>query len=192
MQHGGFSANLPKLFSSALSATFPCVLKRTDLNGGVGVVQARSPGDLFGLRHEGLWADQPVLIEEFIPGAKEYVTHVVCSEGRILWHHTFQYVMRDDDPIRRPSSRYAFTSTRLEPATLGVFAKILAAFGYDGPANIDFKMRRSRPVVLEINPRLGGSLMRPENTRILAQSLREIIRAAMQKSSLRPALSDVS
>ena len=53
---------------------------------------------------------------------------------------------------------------------------LLRPLDYDGPVNVDFKRRADgRICILEVNPRLGGSLMRPENARDLRAALREIV-----------------
>ena len=174
----GFSEFLPHLYGSVLQADFPCLLKRTDMNGGTGIALVRTPDEAFALQRSPPWDGHHILLEEFIPGNKEFVMHAVCQDGRLLWHHTFQYLMQDEDPIRRPSSKFKFRSVRIQPETLQAVTRIVASLGYSGPLNIDFKLHKSRTIIFEINPRLGGSLMRPDTQEILAQSLHHIISAA--------------
>lgn len=58
---------------------------------------------------------------------------------------------------------------RNDPDTLALFERFLRPIRYDGPANIDTRRGADGTVwVLEINPRLGGSLMRPEKVEDLA------------------------
>jgi carbamoylphosphate synthase large subunit len=49
---------------------------------------------------------------------------------------------------------------------------------YSGPCNIDYSYQSSDLKIFEINPRLGGSLMKTENVKLLAQALTAIIKAA--------------
>lgn len=60
-----------------------------------------------------------------------------------------------------------------------MFERFLAPLDYQGPANIDFRRRADgRLALLEINPRLGGSLMRPEFAADLDAALGIIVREA--------------
>ena len=94
--------------------------------------------------------------------------------------------MHDPDPVRTPGSSVTLRSVETSASVLAAFSKIMASFAYDGPVNINYKMVHDRrkpgrkwPVIFDVNPRLGGSLMRPENLDLLVAPLRHIIFSAL-------------
>jgi carbamoylphosphate synthase large subunit len=169
------------------SPTFPAVLKRTNLNSGIGVALLTSQQQLDEALVLAPWAGAPVLLQEAIASRREYVSHVVCVGGRIVWHCTYCYPLSHRGQIRRAVEGLAIRRRQARPADIQAFELLLKPFGYTGPANIDYKRRPDGTLaIFEINPRLGGSLMRPENVRDLAGCLRAIVRHA----TWRPARSD--
>ena len=48
-----------------------------------------SPFELFRCLADPVWHGKELILEEFLPGSIEYVTHGVCRGGRVLWNHTF-------------------------------------------------------------------------------------------------------
>jgi carbamoylphosphate synthase large subunit len=58
--------------------------------------------------------------------------------------------------------------------------RLLTPLDYRGPVNVDYKIRPDgRVVILEVNCRLGGSLMRKENEQHLAKMLALLVRNAV-------------
>ncbi|MBX7139200.1 MAG: ATP-grasp domain-containing protein [Oligoflexia bacterium] len=167
----------PRIFLSPGSAEFPCVLKRTDLNGGAGIDIATSPAHLEELLKQELWKERPVLLQQLISGQDEHVAHCVCKNGKILWHCVYQYILDPANPIRRGinlTRRAAVSRKQLKQ-----IQRFLRPLKYTGPCNVDFKISDTRDIVVfEINPRLGGSLMRPENNIDLWTTIEHILNAA--------------
>ena len=95
--------------------------------------------------------------QELIPGRFEYATHAVVVEGRIRCSLTMEYDMQASGRIKGPRrpGRARIVPTR----HLGTFAAMLRAIGYQGLCCIDYKMRSRVPLILEVNPRIGGSLV---------------------------------
>ena len=187
----GFADVLPQTYRTPAKAAFPCVLKRTDLFAGAGIKFVNTPFELFRCLADPVWQGKDLVLEAFVPGNVEYVTHAVCRRGRVLWNHTIACDMKDPNPIRTPRSNVTLRSVDTPPAMLDALARIMGSFGYDGPVNIDYKMvpdrrkpGRKRPVIFDVNPRLGGSLMRPENTQHLVQAVRHIIFSALGAETL--------
>jgi carbamoylphosphate synthase large subunit len=62
------------------------------------------------------------------------------------------------------------------PDDIASFERLLLPLGYDGPATVDYRRRPDgRLAVFEINPRFGGSLMRPAHEDDLVMSLRTVL-----------------
>jgi carbamoylphosphate synthase large subunit len=175
----GLAALCPKTHDTPESAVFPCVLKRVDLNAGQGVTLVGSREELEQRLSEDTWRGHPTVLQALAPGFEEYVTHCVCRKGRVLWHCSFVYGMEANDAMRTPANVGSIRATMASRELVASFEAFLTPLAYDGPCNIDYKIAPDgKPVVLEINPRLGGSLMRPENVELLARALSEIIDAA--------------
>lgn len=176
----GPNANLaPATFTTASDTCFPCVVKRLDQNGGHGVSVARDARQLETLLGQPPWRGHGVILQELVRGDTELVTHCVCENGRILWHTTFAFEMNDAEAIRTPDNFVAIRSVPTCATALAGFDAILRPLRYSGPCNIDYKLLSPDHVrVLEINPRLGGSLMRPDKVAYLAEMLTCIIHHA--------------
>jgi carbamoylphosphate synthase large subunit len=154
---------------------YPCVLKRADLHAGVGIMVVNSRSVLLEALKHPVWFGQKILIQSFVEGRVEYVMHAVCRDGYILWHCAFAYEMQDSDPIRRPKSKMSLHHIELKDEIFGKIQSITRSIGCSGPINVNYKIVGEEPIIFEINPRLGGSLMLQENVRFLAQALSTII-----------------
>jgi len=173
----------PVHFAMASEARFPCVVKRSDLNSGIGIAVAHDQEQLKAILKSPMWSGHGVLLQALTPGVTECVTHCVCKSGRIIWHKTFAYDLESPDAIRGPAHQYAIRSIPTDQAALSAFAAILQPCSYDGPCNIDYKLRESGAVsVFEVNPRMGGSLMKPENL----PYLHEILACLLQNAERQP------
>lgn len=168
----------PVNFASIEEATFPCVLKRTNLNGGLGVEVTASREQAQSLLSRDPFAGHPCVIQSLVPFDIEYVVHCVCVKGRILWHVAYA----NDagyHPIRRAGQPRSLRRMEFSCEQLNELETFLSPLAYTGPCNFDCtRGSDGRLVVFEINPRLGGSLMRPDNTADLAACLSVIINEA--------------
>lgn len=171
----GLSHLAPEDYGSVERANFPCVLKLTDRWGGNGVAVAVTRDDLEAKRNSPPWAGRPVVIQGFVDGP-EYAAHGICVRGRIVWHRAYAHETRTDRPIRVPSQEETTRPVALSAADLADMERFLLPLHYDGPVNFDYKRGLSGAIsVLEINPRLGGSLFRSRNAGDLRAALAAII-----------------
>ena len=177
-QQCGLEELTPKVFASADHARFPCIIKRTNLNHGEGTVVADCRAELDAALRSNTFADHDYIIQAFIEGP-EFTTNLVCRQGEIMWHCSFAYTITNGHLI---NSRHA--ETRIQPYTppqdvLDAFKRFLAPVRYDGPCNIDYKIDAAgRLYVMEINPRFGGSLMRPQHVQDLRAALSTVLELA--------------
>lgn len=167
---------VPGRYQSLEAASFPCVVKRLNKNGGHGVAIAGSAQELVALRNRRPFRHRPILLQELVPGLVDYATHCVCRDGRIVWHCTYEYQI--DPNVRVQTGKSIVGRRRLEAsaAEIAQMERFVAAIGYDGPASFDYRRRDDgRIMVFEINPRFGGSMMRPENDADLRAGLQAVI-----------------
>lgn len=179
----GLAAHVPVRYRRDRVA-FPAVLKRTDLNAGSGIAVVMSQSDLAEKLAEDMWAGHAVELQELVASSTDYVIYVVCAGGRIVWHTAYAYRLPDPTTIRGPVQSLRgmpFSPTADELAVIEAFLKPL---NYEGPANIDYRRRQDgRMALFEINPRLGGSLMKPEYTSDLADCIDAIVRHARWRTA---------
>lgn len=170
----------PTPYSSIEAAAFPCVIKRTNLNGGCGVELAATPEQARHLLEREPFAGHPCIIQSLAPVLVEYVVHCVCLDGRIIWHRVYA-CDREKEQIRRGGDGVALRLVTIPDSVLEKLESFLLPLAYSGPCNVDCTWDDDgRLVVFEINPRLGGSLMRPENAVDLAACLSVIIAHAVR------------
>lgn len=169
----------PETYENPYEARYPCVLKCVNLYGGIGVAVANDPAHLRVLMTRKPWNKNDVLLQGLVLGAKEYVSHCVCKDGRILWHSSFEYEMSSRDHIRRGTQAVRMSAHHPAPRDLQAFEEFLRPLRYSGPCNFNYKYRDAgQMAVLEINPRLGGSLMKPEYLGDLRDALNCIVENA--------------
>lgn len=175
----GLAAFCPTTYGSIEDTTFPCVIKRTNLNAGQGVEIAASVEQARTLGSREPFVGHPYVVQAMVPCTVQYVVHCVCSEGRIIWHVVYAYDLGEHQ-ILRANYLYALRRATISEPLLREVEAFLAPLAYSGPCSVDCTWRDDgRLVVFEINPRLGGSLMRPENTGDLASCLSSIIAGAI-------------
>lgn len=175
----GLARFTPRTYAGPETAHFPCVMKRLDLNGGVGVAIVADAAELEARRQEWPWQGEPVLLQAYEPGRVHAVTHALCRGGRIVWHASYRNELPEGEAICRWDTPLIRAPMPTPAATLKVMGKVLATLDYDGPCCANYLTRTDgSPCLFEINPRLGGSLMRPENDAVLAAALRALLRHA--------------
>jgi predicted ATP-grasp superfamily ATP-dependent carboligase len=181
LSHIGRSNLAPRTFANHADATYPCVLKRIDLNGGHGVVVVHSREALAARLNDDMWRGRPFVLQSFVAGGPEYVAHCVARNGRVLWHRAYAYEVDPRAAIRTPGNTGASHPVALAPHHLAQIESLLLPLAYSGPCNIDYKLSDAGDIVVfEINPRLGGSLMQPDKIDDLHGALSCIIREAME------------
>ncbi len=167
----GLDSNCPEHMGlQDISSQFPVVLKRVDLFGGIGIEFVKDRERLNELVNTDFFLGKRFIIQEYVEGSEEYVTHVLCRDGKILWSETFVGPVPVDSKINR--GPFAVSIVSLEPKVLEVFNSILEIVGYSGMAAINYKLRDNRPIIFEINPRFGGSLFKSEFRESLVDCVR--------------------
>jgi hypothetical protein len=182
MRRLGLADFTPETFTDKNAARFPCVLKRTDKWAGTGVALVDSLEALEDCLLQEPWLGHPALLQALVPGRREFVTHALFDQGRLLWHCSFSYEMPTDRTIRKGAAQVPMEDVETDSQALDVIVRVARHLHYSGPLCANFKMRDGRPLLLEINPRLGGSLMRPRSQAHLARALRALVDACLARA----------
>jgi glutathione synthase/RimK-type ligase-like ATP-grasp enzyme len=97
-----------------------------------------------------------LLRQEYVPGRFEYATHALFMRNRMVRSLTLRYDMARDGAIKGREWPVQQRIVRCEH--IAAFSAMLRALGFEGLCCIDYKMRDGRPLVMEVNPRIGNSL----------------------------------
>jgi carbamoylphosphate synthase large subunit len=179
VQSQNLEAFCPKSYPSLEEAVYPCVLKRTDLNAGYGVVIVSSREEALAHLDGDMFSGKNVVWQTLVPKRQEYSAHCICQDGVILWHRVFIFETGDLPVIRGAHHPLPSTPTSSWEGLIPTLEAFLRPLHFRGPCNIDFTLGpEGRLCVFEINPRLGGTLMLPENRTALGEALACILRHA--------------
>jgi len=151
MTASGLAEFLPRIGESLAP---PYLLKGRSGDSGSNVHLVRDDSDASNLPASA--DSEDYFRQEVIPGRHEYTAHVLFLDGRIRRALCIEHDMAQEMSVngRLRPSRQRIVRCRHLP----VFARMLAALEFEGICNIDFKLRDGKPVVMEINPRVGTSL----------------------------------
>jgi hypothetical protein len=167
-------------YASAEEVRFPCVVKPSGLNATEGVMVAHGAAELATMMQQPAEGPgMPKSLQGYVPGRRDYATYAVCRSGRILWHLTYEFAMPEGAELRRPDTCCAIRRRATPPPMLDFLRRLTAALRFDGPLNVDYRIAGGGIRVFEVNPRLGGSLMRPGHVADLAGALATIINVAL-------------
>jgi carbamoylphosphate synthase large subunit len=179
----GLSKYAPVSYKSLEEAAYPCLIKRTNLAASSGQELADSKAAAERILESDGFRGHRVILQNLIVHSDEFVTHGVAVDGRILWHTSFVYHIEDGATLLRAGVSNWMEKVATPPAWLELFEKMLSPLRYDGPFNVNhIEMPDGHTVVLEINPRFGGSLMRSTSAKELHESLTCILKHARRRA----------
>ena len=114
------------------------------------------------------------VVQEYLPNRDEFCAFIVANKGRIVYCSVIQSTFSDSVHIKKAVSAEDVANNRivlLDPKHIDILEMFLLPCSYTGVCNIDFLIHKDVVKVLEINPRLGGSLMYPKYRQILVDTL---------------------
>jgi len=149
----GFGTLIPRM---GTGLKFPYVLKKRTGTWGQECWLIRDPNEEGGILDK--FSTPDYFRQEFIPGPREFATHILFAKGRIIKSLNIMYEFESGTPIKGQELPL-YQIIRRCPY-LGVFARILTSIGFQGLCCVNYKVARGVPYIFEINPRFGGSLSR--------------------------------
>lgn len=116
------------------------------------------------------------IVQEYIENTIEYSSYIVSKNGKIIKCITYVCDFYDSQHIKRyPINTQNTSKIELDYKYVKELELFLLPCGYNSIANIDFIICNGHIKVFEINPRLGGSLIRI-NRYDLVEILYELIK----------------
>ncbi|MCC8410887.1 ATP-grasp domain-containing protein [Mucilaginibacter sp. UR6-1] len=100
--------------------------------------------------------DPDYFTQELIFGKKEYASHIVFKNGKIMANVTVCHRYSERAYLQGKTTSEA--RNRVPNRHQEAFTQVLNAIGFEGLCCIDYKEVNGKPKIFEINPRFGGSL----------------------------------
>ena len=101
------------------------------------------------------------IVQEYIENKIEYTSYIVSKNGQIIKCITYVYNFDNTQHIRNyPTNTQNISKFELDYKYVKQLELFFLHCGYTGISNIDFIICDDQVKVFEINPRLGGSLIR--------------------------------
>jgi predicted ATP-grasp superfamily ATP-dependent carboligase len=149
----GFGRYIPKM-AQGPALPPPYILKKRIGSWGKECYIIRNCGDEEAQRDR--ITDTEYFCQEFIPGTAEFATHILFVDGRIAKALNIKYEFPIDTPIKGQDADHLKVIQRCP--YLDLFARVLRTIQFEGLCCVNYKVAKSQPFLLEINPRFGGSL----------------------------------
>jgi hypothetical protein len=90
-----------------------------------------------------------------VPGKTEYAAHLLIKNNKIIFDLTMKYTFEHDYSVK---AKHPSKTTIVQSRHIQLFEKLLNDISFSGLCCLNYKEIRGVPMILEINPRLGGSL----------------------------------
>lgn len=159
MSESGLGEHVPRVLepNSLKPSDFPLVVKARHGEFGHGTHIARSPAELDA--HRSALTGGTAFLQELIPGDEEFAVHILLGGGMMLFSSTIRYRMPGLNLVngfeQKPVARSWLGTEPFKPLWYSVLSRLGMT---SGTVCIDYRLRGGRPVIFEINPRVGGSL----------------------------------
>ena len=102
-------------------------------------------------------ADQEYFSQQLVAGTTEYATHILFVEGKILCWLNVEYTFESTSPIKGQDTEVIRSLCGCP--YLALFSSILRSIDFKGLCCLNYKLSdNGQPMILENNPRFGGSL----------------------------------
>ena len=151
MKSNGFQNFLPANYTEN---KFPFILKKKQDEGGENTFIINNYFDVD--TYKEFFTSSDFIKQGIIPGEKEYATHIIIRNGKIVNAltivYTFKtpfYVKGKDQYICRNISKNKY---------LDLFEDILNKMEFNGLCCFNYKEQNGNPIIFEINPRFGVSV----------------------------------
>lgn len=131
---------------------FPRIVKPCVGGNSTGCVIVANQKEYDSLPKEG----EPSFDQEFVLGDREYACHLLTDQEGVLKCLTIEYLYDHKTPIKMID--VPIKKRIVKELFLDSWAQILQILDYQGISCVNYKVRDGKPYLLEINPRVGGSL----------------------------------
>lgn len=151
LKHHGFEYLLPKIDTNL---PFTYILKKKITERGVDNYIIANEETQKKYQH---FIDSPdYFCQEMVLGKKEYATHILIRDKKIVASLNIEYIFSNIIPIKGQDE---IAGRNIVPSPFNdIFEDILNAIGFEGICCFNYKEVDGNPLIIEINPRFGASL----------------------------------
>jgi len=149
----GYEFLLPKI-DSPLQLSYPYILKKKiGERGDDNYIISDTATEA---KYKDLIESPEFFCQEMVLGKKEYATHILFQEKKIIASLNVEYIFGNTVPIKGQDK---VASRRIVPFPYqDIFTEILISIGFEGICCFNYKEKDGKPLIIEINPRFGASL----------------------------------
>jgi len=154
MNKNGFEKFNPK-FGSNIS--FPYVLKKKvgEWGDGISIIRNKRDED----NYDSELHSSEYYKQEYIEGKNEYTSHIIISDGKIIYDRTIEFLYNEKFYIKGKDYKPMSSSMVDNNPFIRDFERILNKLEFQGICCFNYKIIEDQVFVIEINPRFGSSLM---------------------------------
>lgn len=146
----GFGEAIPALLPDDTDA-YPFVRKARRGDFGAGITVVCGPG-------EDVVAPNS-FAQVAVAGADEYVLHLLRVDGAVRYSLCYRYDMGEPLAVRGAGGAARGIHPADPAPAWDTCLAVLDALGFEGTCCFNYKLDGGRPLILELNPRFGGSLV---------------------------------
>ena len=147
----GFENDMPRI---GKNLKIPYIVKRKVAHMGVDCYVIDTPEKE--KEHWNEINDPDFFCQEIVPGKKEYATHLIFRDGKVVCSLNVVYLFSTPTYVKGVDK---FIGNRLGKCPhLVLFTDILKAIDFEGICCFNYKEIDGKPYIFEINPRFGSSL----------------------------------
>lgn len=151
LQAKGFEKYLPKIASNL---AYPYILKKKISEQGVDNYIISDA--VIEQKYQNFISSTDYFCQELVFGTKEYATHILFRDKKIVASLNIEYIFSTDFPIKGQDK---IAARRIVASPFdNLFAEILTEIGFEGICCFNYKEVNHHPLLIEINPRFGASL----------------------------------
>jgi predicted ATP-grasp superfamily ATP-dependent carboligase len=133
---------------------YPCIYKLCVSSGGASSHIIENKTQLIKTLRNN---KQHFVIQEYITSCDEYSGHFYVRDGNIIFSKIYHLVNKKTNYIQK--GRMLNYNTVDNQNYINVFQSIFKMMNYTGFACIDYKLINNIPIIFEINPRLGATIV---------------------------------
>lgn len=146
----GFGEAIPALLGDAPD-TYPYIRKARRGDFGAGCRMVRRAGEDVAIPDS--------FCQRAVSGADEYVLHMLRVDGAVRFTLCYRYDMGEPLAVRGAAGAAVSVTPADETPALATCRAILDALDYEGTCCFNYKLEGGALRILELNPRVGGSLV---------------------------------
>ena len=151
-----FRRMVPRLLAAG-DRQFPYVLKKRIGSGGRGTYIFKDRDAE--ARHLPEFDEKSFFRQTYIPGEKEYATHMLLVQRRVLYCSTNEYTMAGELLARGPVwPCHTALNVVIGANVMDLLTALMLALNYNGTCCLNYKIFEGEVMLLEINPRCGATL----------------------------------